>query len=167
MKNEYKITKDLIMSWAKEYHLYGAANILLFVLWCAVGVMGIVGTISLTVIHAEWTSIYLCVLIFAIAVYKLFIGRFVFWSKRYKMYSTTYGVAEWMRTIEFLDDEILLTDHTSVSRFKYSNIQKIKDKNNVIIIFMNDNMTLRLYKDAFTEGSWEECKSMIMKKKSA
>ena len=66
-----------------------------------------------------------------------------------------------MRTIEFLDDEIVLTDHTSVSKFQYSNIEKIKEKNNVVMIFMNHNLALRLYKDAFVEGSWEECKEKI------
>ena len=63
--------------------------------------------------------------------------------------------------LEFLDDEIILTDHTSVSKLKYSNIEKIKEKNNVVMIFMNNNMALRLYKDAFVEGSWEECKKKI------
>ena len=29
MKNEYKIPKDLFKSWAKEYHIHGAANIFL------------------------------------------------------------------------------------------------------------------------------------------
>ena len=60
-----------------------------------------------------------------------------------------------------MDDEIILTDHTSVSKLKYSNIEKIKEKNNVVMIFMNHNMALRLYKDAFVEGSWEECKKKI------
>ena len=66
-----------------------------------------------------------------------------------------------MRTTEFLEDEIVLTDHTSVSKLKYSNIKKIKEKNNIVMIFMNDNMAWRLYKDAFVEGSWEECKNII------
>ena len=32
MKNQYKITKDLMKTWAKEYHLHGAANVILFIL---------------------------------------------------------------------------------------------------------------------------------------
>ena len=111
------------------------------------------------------TVVYLYALMFLIAIFKLFIQRFIIWSKRYKLYSTTYGVTEWIRTTEFLDDEIVLTDHTSVSKFKYSNIQKIKEKNNVVMIFMNNNMALRLYKDSFVEGSWDECKQMILEKK--
>ena len=164
MKNQYKITKDLIKSWAKEYHIHGAANIFLFVFWCTVGVLGISGLIFSLVLHTDWMVVCLYALLLVIAVFKLFIQRFIIWSKRYKLYSTTYGVTEWMRTTEFLDDEIVLTDHTSVSRFQYSHIQKIKEKNNVVVIFMNNNLALRLYKDAFVEGSWEECKRILHEK---
>ena len=165
MKNEYKITKDLIKSWAKEYHIHGASNVFLFVLWCVVGIVGIAGTAFSIALHTDWMVVYLYGLILLIAIFKLFIQRFIIWSKRYKLYSTIYGVAEWIRTTEFLDDEIVLTDHTSVSKFKYSNIQKIKEKNNVVMIFMNNNMALRLYTDAFVEGSWDKCKQIIIEKK--
>ena len=164
MKNEYKITKDLIKSWAKEYHIHGAANIFLFILWCIVGVIGFFGLIFSVAMSLDWKIIYLYALMLIIAIFKLFIQRFIVWSKRYKLYSTTYGVTEWMRTTEFLDDEIVLTDHTSVTKFKYSNIQRIKEKGNVVMIFMNNNMALRLYKDAFVEGSWEECKRILFEK---
>ena len=164
MKNEYKITKDLIKSWAKEYHIHGAANIFLFILWCIVGVIGFFGLIFSVAMSLDWKIIYLYALMLIIAIFKLFIQRFIVCSKRYKLYSTTYGVTEWMRTTEFLDDEIVLTDHTSVTKFKYSNIQRIKEKGNVVMIFMNNNMALRLYKDAFVEGSWEECKRILFEK---
>ena len=164
MKNEYKITKDLIKSWAKEYHLHGTANIFLFILSCVVGVIGFFGLIFSVAMSLDWNIIYLYALTLIIVIFKLFIQRFIVWSKRYKLYSTTYGVTEWMRTTEFLDDEIVLTDHTSVTKFKYSNIQKIKEKGNVVMIFMNNNMALRLYKDAFVEGSWEECKRILFEK---
>ena len=167
MKNEYKITKDLIKSWAKEYHLHGAANIFLFILWCVAGVVGLSGLIFTVQLQSDWIVVYLYSLLFAIAVFKLFIQRFIVWSKRYKLFCTTYGVTEWMRTTEFLDDEIVLTDHTSISKFRYSNIQTIKEKNNVVMIFMNNNMALRLYKDAFVEGSWQECKERILEKKNS
>ena len=161
MKNEYKITKKEMMSWAKEYHLHGTANIILFALWCVVGVIGLGLIILYSFIGGDWIDWYLSVLFLFLSIFKLFFSRFAVWAKRYKLYSTTYGVTEWMRTTEFLEDEIVLTDHTSVSKLKYSNIKKIKEKNNIVMIFMNDNMALRLYKDAFVEGSWEECKNKI------
>ena len=165
MKNEYKITKALIKAWAKEYHLHGTSNIVLFVLWCLVGVIAAEGLLASIVMPSDWFAIYLFSVLLILAIYKLFISRFVIWSNRYKLSCTTYGVTEWMRTTEFLDDEIVLTDHTSVSKFQYSNIEKIKEKDNVIMIFMNHNIALRLYKDAFVVGSWDECKKMILEKK--
>ncbi len=164
MKNEYKITKDLIKSWAKEYHIYGGVNVFLFILWCALGVIGLFGLILSIAMSLDWIIIYIYALFLIIAIFKLFIQRFVVWSKRYKIYSTTYGVTEWIRTTEFLDDEIVVTDHTTVNRLKYSNIKKIKEKGNVVMILLNNNMALRLYKDAFVLGSWEECKKMLLEK---
>ena len=164
MKNEYRITKKLINSWAREYHLHGAYNILLFILWCIVGVIGTVGVISSIALKVDWLVVYFYSLMIIVALFKLFISRFIVWARRYKLYAATYGVDEWIRTTELLENEIVLTDHTSVTRLKYSTIQKIQEKDNVIMIFMNHNMALRLYKDAFVEGSWQECKSLLQEK---
>ena len=41
MKNEYKINKALMMSWAKRYIISGAANVVLFVLWILIGIIGL------------------------------------------------------------------------------------------------------------------------------
>ncbi len=161
MKNEYKITKELMMSWAKEYHLHGSSNIIGFVLWCFLGVLALFMVFLLLTVGGDWTYWYFASLFLFVSVYKLFFARFVVWSKRYKMYSKTYGVTEWMRTTEFSDDEIIVSDCSSMIKLRYDNIQKIKEKGNVVMIFMNDNMAIRLYKDAFVEGSWEECKAMI------
>ncbi len=161
MKNEFKVTKELMMSWAKEYHLHGAANIILFIGWCIVGLFGLSVLLINIFVAKEFWFYYISILLLLISSFKLFFSRFVVWSKRYKIFSRMYGVAEWMRTIEFTDDEIILTDHTSVNKFKYGNIQKIKEYGNIVLIFFKDNLGVRLYKDAFVEGSWEECKQKI------
>ena len=164
MKNEYKVTKDLFMSWAKENNFHSAANIVLFVLWCIVGLIGLGLIVLYSFIGADFIDWYLSVLFLLLSVFKLFFSRFVSWSNRYKLLSKTYGVSEWIRTIEFTDEEIILSDHTSTSRLKYENIKKIEEKNNIINVFFNNNLCLRLYKDAFVEGSWEECKAKINSK---
>lgn len=164
MKNEYKITKDLMISWANEYHLRGI-NIALFILWCIIGVYGLVSLGIFIFTHSHWLYIYISFLCLFVAVYKLFFSRFIILSNRYKMLSRTYGVTEWIRTTEFSDDEIILTDHNTVTKIRYENITKIKEKNNVVIIFLHDNMALRLYKDAFVEGSWQECRERIESKR--
>lgn len=161
MKNEYKITKKVMMSWAKEYHLQGAASIISFCLLCLVGLMGFIMLILCIFFEADWLDWYFSILFLLFSIYKLFFARFAFWSNKYKMLSKTYGVPEWTRTTEFTDEEIILSDHTSTAKIRYSNIKKIKEKNNIVMIFLNDNQGLRLYKDAFVEGSWEECKEKI------
>ena len=153
-----------MMSWAKEYHLHGTANIILFALWCIVGLIGL-GLITLYFfIGGDWLDWYLSVLFLFLSIFKLFFSRFAVWAKRYKLYSATYGVTEWMRTTEFLEDEIVLADHTTVNKLQYHNIKKVIEKENVVLILFNDNIAFRLYKDAFVEGSWEECKKLLNSK---
>ena len=43
-------------------------------------------------------------------------------------------------------------------------VKKIKEKGNVVMIFLNHNQALRLYKDSFISGSWQECKVLIDEK---
>ena len=162
MKNEYKITKELVMSWAKEYHLHGTAMIVLFILYCIAGLCGLNLLVLLAIFGGDWLQWFLAIWILILSVYKLFFSRFVSWSNRYKTMAKTYGVTEWLRTTEFTDDEIILTEHNCYSiRFRYENIKRIKEKGNMAFIFLNDNMVLRLYKDAVVEGNWETCKEKI------
>lgn len=164
MKNEHKITKELMMSWAKEYYLFRSRDIILAILWSIVGLCGLIPLIALASVGGEATDWILSILLIVLATYKLFIGRFVYMSKRYKMFSKTYGVDEWLRTIEFMEDEIVLTDHTTVNKLQYHNIKKVIEKGNVVLILFNDNIAFRLYKDAFIDGSWEECKELLNSK---
>ena len=94
-------------------------------------------------------------------VFGIFIARFLQMSNSYKMHVNIYGVSEWNRTTKFTDEEIIIQDHTSITKVQYKNIKQIKEKNNVIMLFISDNAAIRLYKDAFIEGSWEDCKKKI------
>ncbi len=164
MINEYKITKKLMKSWAREYHLHGMANKALFAIWIFAAVLGTGGILLCLYVGSDWKAVCLYGLILLLSVYKLFIARFVVWSGRYKMMAKTYGVTEWMRKTEFLEEKITLTDHNSVTELHYENVEKIKEKGNVVMIFFNHNQALRLYKDRFISGSWQECKAFIEEK---
>ena len=165
MKNEHKITKELMMSWAKEYFLFRARDIILAILWSIVGLCGFIPLMALILLGGDLIDWILSIVLIILATYKLFIGRFVYISKRYKMFAKTYGVDEWLRTIDFLEDEIVLTDHTTVNKLQYHNIKKVIEKGNVVLILMNDNIAFRLYKNAFVDGSWEECKELLNSKR--
>ena len=164
MKNEYKVTKDLMMSWAREYYIVGAAQTVWFVMYIILGVISLILFALLFAFGGEWTQWYCAALFLILSVYQLFFSRFAIMSRRYALFSKTYGVHEWIRTTEFSEEEIVFTDHNSIARLKYENIKKIKEKGNTVMIFFNGNIALRLYKDAFVEGSWEECKELLNSK---
>jgi len=161
MKNEYKVTRDLMISWGKKQNLEGLANILVYVLWWVVLVCGASIFIIFLIDGGDWYSWLISILFLVLSIFKLFFSRSVLFANRYKTLSRMYGVEEWIRTTEFADDEIILTDHTSVTKLKYEKITKIKDKDNDVVIFFGNNLALRIYKDAFVDGSWQECKEKI------
>ena len=160
MKNEYKITRDVMMSWSKS--IFGTATVAFSIFYCVIiffsfALLGLLAFIRST----DWKLWLMGIFILIFASYRLFFLRYYFFAKRYKILSKTYGVTEWIRTTEFNDDEIVLTDHNSVCKLKYKNIKRISDNGNNVIIYFNDNLSARLYKDAFVEGTWEECLAKI------
>ena len=161
MKNEYKVNKALIMSWAREYVLVGVKSYISVVLLSAVLLCGVLMTVLLFFIDAPWYYWAIAILYLLIAAYKLFIARFVLLAKRYKTYAATYGLSEWTRTIELCDNEIVMTDATSRTVIRYENIRRVVEKGSTVILILNDNMGLRLYKDAFAEGDWESCRRYL------
>ena len=61
MKYQYKIDKKEIMSWANKYYLFGARNIILFILWSVVAVMSVALIVRLSLSGGEWINWYLSV----------------------------------------------------------------------------------------------------------
>lgn len=165
MKNEYTINKALIKQWAKQYHLMGTADVVLFVLLCICGGIGLLLLTVLILTGGDWITWYISILCILLSVYKLFFQRFIIWNKRYQLWKTTYGVVEWLHVTEFNDEDILVTDHTSQLRLKYENIGKIKENGNQVLLFFNHRTAIRIYKDAFVTGSWEDCKKHIEEKR--
>ena len=39
-----------------------------------------------------------------------------------------------------------------------------ENKPNVVMLYLNNNIAIRLYVDAFVEGTWAECKDIILAK---
>ena len=173
MKNEYKITKDLMMSWKKGFHTNGMASIILFIFSCYL-------LIACPLLFIEFYYLYgyhfiyvteyliymlLLVLFTFMALYRIFVMPSASYKRLYRSYAEIYGVSERIRTTEFTDDEIVLTDHRNVYRYRYQNVGKIIERGNLVTIFIKGGGGLHLYKDAFVNGSWEECKKFISEKR--
>lgn len=162
MKNEYKINEALVKTWAREYHIHGGKSVVTFVLWCFVALSSLFCAILSFQMQTDWVTCYISVLFLILSIYKLFFARFVIVRRQYKLLAKTYGVTEWTRSIEFSENEILISDHTSSMKYAYNQITKIKEKGNVVFLFLSNNGAIRLYKDAFVGGTWEECKQKIL-----
>ena len=158
MRNEYKITKQEMMSWAKEWHLQGVTNIVLFIIWCLSGIIGFGALVKMVFFGGHWIICF--VFLLSWLVFLLFSPCFVL-PKKYQVSTDAYGVTEWIRSTEFTDDEIIISDHTRFVKLKYEDIKRVVEKNNIVILFFKKNLAFRFYKDTFVEGSWEACKSKI------
>ncbi len=171
MKNTYKVNKELVMSWAKDYLvLHGIWGILTFILYTALGVYSIYVLLTLILLGGSWFDWCYALVFLLISIYGLFFYRFVSYARSYKTASKLLGLTEWQRTIEFTEDEIIDTDHTSCSRYRYECIKKIKTTDNCIFLYIKPAGAIipigaiRLYKDSFVEGSLEDFNEFIKQK---
>ena len=164
MKNEFTVTKRLMLSWAKKYYFEGVANKILFALNLILGIIGIELLIIFLPDGGDKIVLAIGFAAVIVSVYKLGFERFVFMLRRYNLLAKTYGVGTWQRAIEFTDDDIVLSDHTSISRFRYQNIRKIINEPDTVILVFNGNAALRFYKNAFVEGNFEDCMAKIQSK---
>ena len=163
VKNEFTVNKQTMLSWVKRYSFEGKRKKLLFAMYLIM--IGLGGRLlSYWIFGGDVLYGLIGAAAIFLAVYRLFFMRFVIMSRQYDFFAKTYGLSEWQRTIEFTDDEVILTDHTSVTRFRYENMQKIVEAGNTVRIIMNHNAVLLFYKDTFVVGSWQECKSMLESK---
>ncbi len=163
MKNEYKITRELMLTWARGNARFGGFALVMFCLWIVIAALCSLG-IAISILLRNGLLIYLYSLLTAIALFKLLLAPRLIKARQYKSYSATYGVTEWIRTTEFSEEEITVTDHRAVHKLSYANVRAIKENGNAVAILMKGGVALRLYKDAFTEGTWEECYTLILKR---
>lgn len=154
--NEYQVTWERYRSWVIEKKTKGAGPVMM-IIWCVFAVICLVLTVSEA---SSFSLVYLWLAVFGI--YRAFFRTFVLAKKQYRQLARSYGRENWTRRIAFEDDGISLTDEEKVSlRYAYSDIVKVREKGNMICLDASDRSVLRLYKDAFVESDWEDCKARL------
>ena len=153
--NEYRVTWKVYRSWACENMLKGP-RLVMAVIWClmAVGfiVLGIVNDLNLDIL-CFWMAVF--------CIYRAFFRVFVLAKGQYRMLAKTYGGENWTRRIAFEEDGISLTEGNASVRYAYSDIVNIREKGNKIWLDAANKTVLRLYRDAFVESGWEECRHKL------
>ena len=156
--NEYQVTWERYRSWIMERALKGA-RLVMVVIWCVIALVCLAFAVSVT-------SVFRLYFLFlgAFAIYRAFFRILVLAKKQYSQLARSYGKENWTRRIIFGDDGITLADEEkSTIRYAYSDIVKVREKGNMICLDASDKSVLRLYKDAFVESDWEECKARLNK----
>lgn len=164
IKNEYKITRDLIKKWSREDQFGTAFGIVIFSLYVFTGLIGVTMICLMFKFGGDALNWYLSFFLVLFSAFRLTFVPYHAWTSKYKMMSKTYGVPEWIRSTEFTDDEIIISDHTSVTKFKYDNLKSVKEKGNEVRILFNNRLLIVVYKDAFKKGSWDECRKLLEEK---
>ena len=160
MKNQYKITKELMFSWAKDFPIFTVSTAILYILYSFAALCGFLLLATLLAKGGEESDFIIAILILIISLYRLFFSRIVLTVSTYTRLSNRFNSTEWVQTVEFCEDKIKVSLHNSTGEYSYSQIKKIVErKKQAFIIFKNG--VLRLYKNAFIEGSWEECKQKL------
>lgn len=155
--NEYQVTWERYRSWVADNMVKGA-RLVMMVIWCVIALLCLV--LGLTA-ESGFKSLFFVLAVFGI--YRAFFRIFVIAKSQYRRLALSYGKENWTRRIVFEDDGITLSEGKASFHYDYSDIINIREKGNEIRLDASDKTVLRLYRDAFVESSWEECKTRLSK----
>lgn len=158
MKNEYIVSQELYKSWVIENMFKGKRKV-----DCLFGILGI------GLCFWDAVSIYrpVWILFTLYCFFRAFFADLLFAGKRYNELVKAYGQENWTRTVSFGEDHITVTEPILSFKYKYSDIQEIREKEDKIWLLFNDQKVLRLYKSGFSGGDWEECKQLLENKRKS
>ncbi len=163
MKNEYKVTKPLLRRWMTE-NMYKGVQLGLNIGWAFFGVLCTV----LLIVDAETVTDYIIYgALLALCLYMAVLRIFPLTAVQYKRMAKTYGEENWLRTIDFGEDCITLSEGTISAKYQYKDIMQIREKGNAVWLTARNRTVLRLYKDAFVDSSWEECEALLNDRKDS
>ena len=150
--NEYDVTKKMFLQWVHQSR-QRPIRIVLTVLW----ILLLFSLISLFSISPS-----ICLIIALFCIYRAFFRDYVIALRLYKKNLSTYGENAWHRKISISSEDIVINSGNITVTYKTSDIVKIVQHENLIRLFMNDKSSIRLYKDSFVKGSWEDYENILI-----
>lgn len=156
IKNEYTVTWKLYREWLMENKTKGV-KLAFLVFWSFMAIVLFVMSF-----FGDLSWFYLLMSVFC--VYRAFFRDYIAARKQYAQLAKIYGCESWLRTITISDTDIMLEEGNSSIQCQCADVVRVTEKGDKIWLVMNSNTVIRLYKSAFTEGSWEECKELFQKK---
>lgn len=153
MKSEYCVTWQLYKSWIIE-SMFRREKLALFIYWCVFALLFFgAGVVQ---------GLYILWLFSAYCLYRAFLRNILLGKKQYDLLAKTYGQENWTRTILLEDDMISISEGTASIQYTYADIVDVLVKNDTIKITFMNKTVIRLYKTAFADSDWAECKAKIV-----
>lgn len=149
-KNEYPVTWKLYKEWITDSKFRGR-RLVFTIIWCLFTIASIVASFF----DSFW-PFYLILILFGI--YRAFFHDYVIGKSTYKRLAEVRGCEDWVRTITISDEEIEIIDGNSNTKYQTANIVNITEKGDMVRLDISATAAIRLYKSAFIEGDWENCR---------
>ena len=86
------------------------------------------------------------------------------YKAQYKKLAEMAGGENWHRTVDLDDSGIITTDNSITVKTAYEEIKGLRENGNNIYLDTDKKGVIRLYKNCFTQGSYEEFRSLIKEK---
>ena len=160
MRNEYIIDWPLLKKWNKESN-YSGLGLAVFIYRCALLVCSIVCIVWTFMANMYSYCIYFA-LISLFCFYRAFLWNIMIIKHRYKRFVQTYGKKSCILTICFEDNEIVIKEEKTETKYNYSDILRIVEKDEIVYLRLQAKKVMRLYKSKFIDGTWGECKEKIL-----
>lgn len=93
--------------------------------------------------------------------YRGFLRWRVAASRQYSLLAKQYGGENWVRTVSFETDRIVLEEGNFRADYPYEDVLGVTERNGYIRIFLRGDTVLRLYGDRFVRGTWEDCRKWL------
>ena len=99
------------------------------------------------------------------AFYRAFLRPLVLAKTQYRTLAKTHGKEDWLRTITFEEDGIIVTEDSTSIQYAYEDVSEIREKGDQIKLVFQNQTAVRLYQSAFVDTDWTTCKAFIQEKR--
>lgn len=152
IKNEYMVTWEVCRTWLSE-NRWKQPRLAITIMWIVLGVVAIGMGLAFR---------YALYFVFALfGFYRAFFRDILVARGQYDALAKSYGQKDWLRTIAFDGEQIVVTEGNLTVNHSYADIIDIKEKDNKAWLMLRNKKMIRLYKDCFGDSSWEECRALI------
>ncbi len=163
--NQYTVTKDLYLKWAKASRRKGL-QLKITVMWVVILVILTAATI-VYMLSPHGANAYpllaLELVLLMYCIFHLFFKWRVSASSMYDKMAVQLG-HDWTRTVDFRDDAIYITDGTFEVNYPYKEIVSVRNSGTEIYLETDKKLVLHAYKDKFVQGDYQRFKRFIESK---